>query len=106
MTEGVPETADARPGWFDRISLGWIMLTVTVVVFMIAGAWYLTWDTNKIVQGHNAELAKISQTLDEVHHFEATAASNHTGSVDYLAAICASTPGCPQRLATIQSSHP
>jgi Na+/H+ antiporter NhaB len=93
----------------DQLSRLWSRAADAIVVIAVVagvllgtyGVWTIH-ETHQIVVSHNTELAQTNEAVRHIEELQKTSTSNHSGTLIYLEAICASTPGCPAALQQLE----
>jgi hypothetical protein len=65
-----------------------VAVAIVVLLAVVSTLVWVAFATLSVVHGHNAE-------IQQTHALSVKASTNHNQSVQYLVALCESTPGCP-----------
>ena len=77
---------------------------VTIVIGVMLGAWgaWTIHETHQIVVSHDTELAQTKAIAKDLLSQSRTQTTNHSATLVYLEALCASTPGCPSAVQKLE----
>jgi type VI protein secretion system component VasF len=84
-----------RAAW-ARLSDWIVFAAVVVMIVLTAYSFWAIHQTHQIVVSHDQELAQTKAIANEILGQTKQQQTNHAGTLTYLEAICASTPGCPE----------
>ena len=78
----------------------WVGIVVGLLFAVMIG--YTSVNSYTIVNSHNAELSETLVVAKQIAAFQHKATGNHGETLHYLEAICASTPGCPEKVQALE----